>query len=49
MVKEGLMKEVGLELGFGRWAYLNEWRERISRKALTYPALRSQCFLGGTL
>lgn len=44
---EGLMKKVGLEFGFGRWAYLNEWREGISRKA-TYVSC-TKCFPGGIL
>lgn len=34
MVEKGLMKEVGLVLGFGIWVYLNEWREGISRKVI---------------
>lgn len=33
MDKEGLVKEVGLELSFGRWSYLSEWRKGITRKA----------------
>lgn len=37
-------KEVGLELGFGRWAYLNEWKERISRKAANVSCTKKSVF-----
>lgn len=37
-------KEVGLELGFGRWACLNEWRERISRKAANVSCTKKSVF-----
>lgn len=44
---EGLMKKVGLELGFGRWADVSEWREGVSRKA-TYISC-TKCFSRGSL
>lgn len=38
------MKELGVELGLGRWVYLNDWRERINRKATRISCTKKSVF-----
>lgn len=40
------MKEIGVELDFGRWVHLNAWRERISRKATYLSRTKKSVFFG---
>lgn len=38
------MKEVGLELGFGTWTYLNKQRGRMSRNAIYISCTKKSVF-----